>query len=59
MGVTPQNVTITSNTYKIIKNDVLLFQNKNNKLTFNGILNRIIKNITENLLQIFLIQATE
>lgn len=44
MGVTPQNVTITSNTYKIIKNDVLLFRNKNNKLTFNGILNRIIKN---------------
>lgn len=44
MGITPQNVTVTLNTYKIIKNDVLLFRNKNNKLTFNGILNRIIKN---------------
>lgn len=44
MGVTPQNATVTLSTYKIIKNDVLLFRNKNNKLTFNGILNRIIKN---------------
>lgn len=44
MSVTPQNVTVTLITYKTIKNDVLLFRNKNNKLTFNGILNRIIKN---------------